>query len=213
MTHAFFPGGNGLYDGVDAARMPFGGTLVLGSNFGCYNGFIDNEGQLLILDERRNRTWTPLLANLRASGIQPEECFFTNAWPFLHHGDSNLGRMIGEWLRDPSLMRACIQFFEYTLATLHPKLIVALGAGPAAFLSHVWPERLGLWRGCAIPCLDDLPMATVRYQNRPVVCVATIHPSMANSNSRHRRPPYQHRAGEVQLLTEARLKSETTVSL
>jgi len=208
MTHAFFPGGNGLYEGVDAVRMPVGGTLVLGSNFGCRSGFINDEGQLLVLDERNNRTWSPLRDNLRDSGIKAEECFFTNAWPFLHEGDSNLGGMIGDWLRNPPLMKTCIRFFEYTQATLQPKLIVALGTGPAAFLSHVWPGTLGLWKACAISCLDDLPMAAVRFQDRPVLCVATTHPSMPNSW--RRRPPYQHRAGELQLLTEARVKSETT---
>ena len=110
MTHAFFPGGNGLYEGVDALQMPFGGTLVLGSNFGCRSGFIDDEGQLVALDERDNRTWAPLLANLRAAGIQAEECFFTNAWPFLHEGDSNLGRMIGEWLRNPRLTKSMDEY-------------------------------------------------------------------------------------------------------
>jgi hypothetical protein len=86
MTHAFFPGGNGLYEGSQANSFPIQGTLILGSNFGCFNKFVDPRGQLLILDERRNNTWRPLLKRLHGAGIKAEECFFTNAWPFLHEG-------------------------------------------------------------------------------------------------------------------------------
>jgi hypothetical protein len=89
---------------------------------------------------------------------------------------------------------------------MQPRLIVGLGTGPAAFLSHVWPEDISSWRGCTLQDLDDLPMATVRFQMHTVVCVAITHPSMPNAW--RRRPPYRHRIGEVQLLTEARLKSD-----
>ncbi len=33
MKRGFFPGGNGLFEGENAGRLPVGGTLVLGSNF------------------------------------------------------------------------------------------------------------------------------------------------------------------------------------
>jgi len=79
MTHAFFPGGNGLYEGVHTTRFPIGGTLILGSNFGCLNKFIDAQGRLLVLDERGNPTSTQLLQILRASEIKADECFFTKA--------------------------------------------------------------------------------------------------------------------------------------
>lgn len=205
MTHAFFPGGNGLYQGIHATRFPIGGTLILGSNFGCSSGFINEKGQLLVLDERGNRTWRQLLDRLYASEIKVDECFFTNAWPFLHCGDGNLGP-VGDWLQDEMLMASCVQFFKDTFTIMQPRLIVALGTGPAAFLSHVWPETLSQWRGYTLQHLDDLPMAIVHFQGRAAVCVAITHPSMPNAW--RRRPPYQHRSGEVQLLTEARLRSE-----
>ena len=90
---------------------------------------------------------------------------------------------------------------------MQPCLIVGLGKGPAAFLSHVWPKDLSLWGGDALRCLDDLPMATVRFEEQTAVCVAITHPVMP-MNARHRRPPYQHRTDEVGLLNAARLKSE-----
>jgi hypothetical protein len=72
MTHAFFPGGNGLYKGVQATRFPIGETLILGSNFGCLSGFIDAQGRLLVADERGNATWKSLLHSLHTAGIKAE---------------------------------------------------------------------------------------------------------------------------------------------
>lgn len=206
MTHAFFPGGNGLYKGIHATRFPIGGTLVLGSNFGCVSRFIDLQGRLLVTDERGNATWKPLLHSLHTAGIEADKCFFTNAWPFLHESESNLGP-ISDWLQDQTLMTACVSFFEYTLKIMQPHLIVGLGIGPAAFLSYVWPKDLVSWRKYTLQGIDDLPMATVHIQGQTAVCVAITHPSMPNAW--RRRLPYQHRAGEVQLLTEGRLKSES----
>ena len=200
MTHAFFPGGNGLWQGVHAIQLPVRGVLVLGSNFGSLGDFVNEKGELVVLDERPNRTWRPLRKILVGSGIDLEECFFTNAWPFLHHGDSNLGP-IADWLGDPGLMRACVRFFAITLAEIRPRMIIALGTGPAAFLGSIWPEQLGQWRGYNISALDDLPMAAVSLGNKDAICVAITHPSMPNAW--RRRPPYQGRIGEVQLLIEA----------
>ena len=204
MTHGFFPGGNGLWQGVDAIQLPVRGVLVLGSNFGSLCKFVNEQGKLVVLDERENTTWRPLRKILEGSGIDVEECFFTNAWPFLHYGDSNLGP-VKKWLGDPDLMGSCVRFFEITLAEIMPRMIVALGTGPAAFLGSVWPEQLGQWRGDKISALDDLPMAPVCVENKEAICVAVTHPSMPNA--RHRRPPYRGRVGEVHLLSEALQKS------
>jgi hypothetical protein len=210
MDHAFFPGGNGLYGGQSATRTPFGGTLILGSNFGCTNGFINAQCQLRALDERNNPTWRSLLQLLKSSGIGVDECFFTNAWPFLHDGDSNLTRgRIGRWLRDATLTNSCVPFFRVTLCEMRSRLVIALGTGSAAFLSHVWPESLGEWRRNKIDSWNELPMAHVRLDDRESVCVAITHPSMSPmSNARHRRPPYQYREGEIELLKQAWLESE-----
>ena len=200
MTHGFFPGGNGLWQGVDAIQLPVRGVLVLGSNFGSLRKFV-NEGKLVVPDERDNRTWRPLRKIVEDSGIDVEECFFTNAWPFLHHGDSNLARDIANWLGDPGLMDSCRRFFKVILAEIMPRMIIALGTGPAAFLGSIWPEQIGQWRGYKISALDDLPMAAVSLANKDAICVAVTHPSMPNA--RHRRLPYQDRIGEVKLLHEA----------
>lgn len=206
MTHAFFPGGNGLYEGVHSTRVCTGGTLILGSNFGNVREFIDVKGQLISLDERKHSpTWKNLLPILRASGIEVGECFFTNAWPFLHSGVGNLGP-VQDWLRSRALMASCLEFFRFTCSTIRPTLIVALGIGPAAFLSHVWPDQLAPWGRYALQHLDYLPKAVVELNGDQLVCVAITHPSMPNAW--RRRPPYRHRSGEIGLLEEARLQAQ-----
>ena len=207
MTHGFFPGGNGLYEGNDSKLRIPGGTLVLGSNFGCIGEFIDGEGKLVVQDERGNRTWRPLLELLRDSGVVINECFFTNAWPFLHDGEGNLPKgLTKSWLSDRDLMASCLDFFRLTFTSMKPTLVIALGAGPAAFLSYIWPGQLSPWRGQSLSCLDDLPKAQVGLRDHQAVCVAVSHPSMPNAW--RRRPPYQHRTGEIQLVREARFEAE-----
>ncbi|HEY4357449.1 MAG TPA: uracil-DNA glycosylase family protein [Acidobacteriaceae bacterium] len=203
MNYGFFPGGDGLYDPLAARTGPLT-TIILGSNFGCETGFIDDQGNLLITDERGNATWRPLLKRLRAAQIDPHECFFTNAWPFLHLGDGNLGP-VESWLRDPALMSSCMAFFEQTVNLIGPKLIIALGTGPAAFLGNLWKERVAIWSKYSIDSLDELPLAIISLPSNPLVCVAITHPSMPNAW--RRREPYKHEAGEIKLLIEARRKS------
>lgn len=207
MPYAFFPGGNGLYEGVNSRFRGPGGTLILGSNFGCRREFVDDAGNLITKDERGNRTWAPLLMRLRSSGIPANECFFTNAWPFLHLGQGNLTKgLIKVWLRDPALMALCLQFARLTFDKIKPNLVIALGTGPAAFLSHMWPLALHRWRGYSFDCIDDLPIARVTTEDHSAICVAITHPSMWNSA--HRRPPYQGPEGEILLLAEARKRAE-----
>jgi uracil-DNA glycosylase len=104
------------------------------------------------------------------------------------------------------LLASCIEFFGYTYAMMRPRLIIALGTGPAAFLSHVCPRELNTWRKYGMRHLDDLPMASIHFQNQAAICVAITHPSMPIAWLR--RPPYQYDTGEIRLLVEARLESE-----
>jgi hypothetical protein len=99
-----------------------------------------------------------------------------------------------------------VGFFEYTYIMMRPRLIIALGKGPAAFLSHVWPKELSPWRGYTLQKLDELPIASVSLQSHAAICTAITHPSMPNAW--HRQPPYQHSSGQIRLLSEARLESE-----
>lgn len=221
MDYAFFPGGNGLFDGIDGniSRVT---TLVLGSDFGCDSKFIDQYGQLLARDERDSSpTWSSkggLKKTFRGAvtnsltptaTIDLRECFFANAWPFLHIGESNDDPSIEEWLQDDVLMSKCLSFFvDETLPIIKPKIIIALGKGPAVFLSRIWPEELKhwslnertAWNDLTFAKLDRLFLERVKYAERIAYCVVLTHRSKAHLNARFRKQPYSGLDGEIRLL-------------
>jgi hypothetical protein len=199
MDFAFFPGGDGLYRGSLAVKSPVGGTLVLGSNFGCSKGFVNEFNRLISTDERCNPTWKGVLERLRRSGIDPDRCFFSNAWPFLHHGKTNIDCPFQTLLRDEESLLKCVSFLNKTLETMKPRLIIALGFGSAAFLGHVW-EELSVWKGYSWKFVDKVPFARIRSEGYELYCVAISHPSLPNS--RHRTQPNNTCQGEIRLLSE-----------
>jgi hypothetical protein len=203
MERAFFPGGNGLLRG-SSAHLAADGTIVLGSNFGCVADYLNENGTLKRNEETlSNATWKGLCRVLvPRTSIQLERCFFTNAWPFLHQGKSNETKgLTFAWLADKALMNKCVDFFERTLSVVRPSLVIALGTGSSAFLSHVWPDRLRVWRANSIAAMDQLPIEEVEFENCRVVCTAITHPS--HSNSWQRKPPFQGTCGEINLLQKA----------
>ena len=212
MSHGFFPGGNGLFSGPSAGRFPAGGTLILGSNFDLESNFVDDSDRLIIQDERSKTTWSRLLLLLKEAGIDRDQAFFTNAWPCLHQGKSAVvTKLIPCWLSEAQLMRECVQFFKLTYKAMQPRLIVALGPGPAAFLADVWPSHLGAWKANTISCLDLLPIGRLQQAQEQfdAVCTAITHPSGEHyNNAKHRKPPYQDRKGEILLLRDAYAESE-----
>jgi hypothetical protein len=206
MRRGFFPGGNGLFDGEDAARFPFGGTLVLGSNFSAASNFCDLDGRLIRDDETSGKTWMPMRRLLDGAEVNLADCFFTNAWPCLHTGRGNrLGKLISQWLANPTLMHECRTFFLLTCANMKPSMIVALGPGPAAFLASTWPHELKQWMDNNIEGMDSLPIGVVQMEGvaHRTVCTAVVHPCYQHINAKHRRVPYRYASGEMQLLKEA----------
>ena len=203
MQRAFFPGGNGLFEGEDASYFPYGRTLILGSNFGGQDKFCDTSNNLVCPGDETflntNASWRNL--KKRFTVEQLRDCFFTNAWPFLHRGASNVS-VIHPWLRDQTVMQSCIAYFLLTFTKIKPTLLIALGTGPAAFLSHVWPEYLGLWRGHKWKYINQLPLAEFTVDHQPVVCIATSHPCRP-TNANFRAESYYGQAGEAKLLAEA----------
>lgn len=202
--YGFFPGGNGLYDGHKASKFPHEGALILGSNFGSVE-MLDREGNWKSQDERNGPTWTPLLKTLKQAGIDRGLCFFTNAWPFLHKGDGNVSQMISRWLSNKGLNSASVEFFKESLLEVRPRLIIALGTGPAAFLGNIWPERLGKWRQRSWKYIDEKPLETINDLECRIVCVALTHPSMPNRW--HRREEYRNLVGEARLVSEAAIRA------
>lgn len=206
MKRGFFPGGHGLFDGEAEPEFPYGGTLVLGSNFGRVDGFVDPAGRLIKQDETTDKTWTPLRASLNGAQIDLRKCFFTNARPCLHAGPRNtVNDLIPDWLRNADLMRHCTQFFAMTCSVVEPSLIVALGPGPAAFLASVIKSELKPWESNTIAGMDRLPINTIQLEEveHRTVCVAIVHPCYQRLNAKLRARPYQNIEGEILLLKEA----------
>ena len=107
MEKAFFPGGNGLFLGSKAS-VSRKGTLFLGSNFGCVTDFVRENGNLVRTDETlTSNTWKGLYRMVQPeTKIKFNECFYTNAWPFLHESKSNETKgLISYWLNDRFLMK------------------------------------------------------------------------------------------------------------
>ena len=214
MEKAFFPGGNGLFEG-SRGKLPIGGTLILGSNFGCVSDFVKEDGNLVRSDETEiSKTWIGrkpgygLNAMLFRTPIILSECFFTNAWPFLHEGRSNdASALIKRWLNDQSLMKECKEIFMATVSKVKPKLIVALGTGSSAFIGKVWKDEFGEWGGCTIASMDRKPIGCVGFEDKVIVYAAITHPSAHDLNAKRRREPYNSLPnsinGEVRLLIEA----------
>ncbi len=203
MQRAFFPGGNGLFEGEDAAYFPYGRTLVLGSNFGGQDKFCDSNNNLVCPGDKTFLNTSVSWRNLkkRFTLEQLRDSFFTNAWPFLHQGASNVS-VIHPWLRDQEVLQSCIAYFLLTFTKVQPTLLIALGTGPAAFLSHVWPNYLTPWRGHKWEHINQLPLAEFTPNNRPLICITTSHPCRP-TNANFRAAPYRGPAGEAKLLAKA----------
>ncbi len=203
IQRAFFPGGNGLFEGEDATYFPCGRTLILGSNFGGQDKFCDANNNLVCRGDETflniNASWRNFKKRFAVGQLR--DCFFTNAWPFLHQGASNVS-VIHPWLRDRQVMQSCITSFLLTFSKTRPTLLIALGTGPAAFLSYVWPDYLGPWRGHKWEYINQLPLAEFAVDNHPIVCITTSHPCRP-TNANFRAAPYHGALGEAKLLEEA----------
>jgi hypothetical protein len=223
MNYAFFPGGNGLYRGVEVNEFPKIDMLLLGSDFGCLGALVEGreERELWTTDERGGPTWKGLRDLFREVGIDRERCFFTNAWPLLHlplkNGkESNDDPPIDIWRRNELLTVRCIAFFQSTLKLIKPSMVVALGKGPTVFLGDAFPDELKEWsfkRGRSLNSirwqrdLDELFMKRIPVEGSPVgrhlVCVAIHHPSKFTLHKENRREKYRGSGGRIKLLQEA----------
>jgi len=177
---AFFPGGDGLWKPTpgDEPEFPFGGTLVLGSDFGDV-AWYENEFKVEKpwRDESAGPTWRGLLNLIDLAGVSRSSLFATNAWPVLREGDEPVkGGIPGA--RDTAFTARCIEFFRTTVEMMKPTLIIPLGVAPTRFVgiaaSNAWATA-STWRQ-----IDEMPVASAFGAK----IVPVVHPSMPNR--RHR---------------------------
>lgn len=177
---AFFPGGDGLWKPTpdDDPEFPFGGTLVLGSDFGDEAWFdAQFEDDRTWRDETEGATWRGLLNLTDLAGIERASLFCTNAWPVLREGDEPVKGGIPGAL-DAAFTERCIGFFKTTIELMKPSLVIPLGVAPTRFVgvaaSNAWASA-STWKQ-----IDEMPVAHAFDAK----IVPVVHPSMPNR--RHR---------------------------
>ena len=206
---AFFPGGDGLWksDPGVTVSFPYQGVLILGSDFGDADSYdMRRERRREFPHESDGPTWKNLPKLMKLAGIGPEQWFCTNAWPCLREGSRAVGGKPPGAKAPPGAKDAfleftnrCVKFFQRTRELMRPRLIVPLGLEPAAFLTkacHNAPSPWGTarsWRQIDTEAI---------WRTDDCVIVPIVHPSMENSNRRH-RPKYNTPEAEAALVREA----------
>ena len=216
---AFFPGGSGLWLGrsgswytpSDRPDMPEGKVMVLGHNFDSEAGYRETKsvaGQ----HELESHTWWNLLPLLQDAGIEPEDCFFTNAYMGLMEGEGNTGEFPGA--KDPGFVERCRSFFFKQIAVQKPRLILTLGSEVPWFITPL-SARMKAWRG--YESFGDLDASgplinNVRFKRdseQLVTVVALMHPSQRKRNVwRRRYRGLRGEAAELAMLEDALKLSE-----
>ena len=224
---AFFPGGSGLWNTPPNDKlpgclqafhsffvnpntpptMPKKKIMILGNDFGSKDGYRkvrDNPYKNL----NSSSTWRNLLELLHCAGIKPKHCFFTNAYMGLRVAGGHTGPSPGA--DDPKFVERCESFFlDKQIAVQKPRLILALGEHPIKFLAGLSSD-LAAWRqwqgfkklDASGPLISDVRFEEASEQSATVV--ALVHPSMRNSNAKHRRYcGKEGKAAELAMLKDA----------
>ena len=173
-----------------------GNVMVLGHNFDSEEGYREsfvNQGEDL-----NCQTWRYLLELLHCAGIQPKDCFFTNAYMGLIVGDSNTGKFPGA--DDLGFVQRCQSFLAEQITVQKPRVILALGIHVPKFIAPLSPH-LAAWKRCkTFKQLDasGFPLINSVHFNgsseQPVAVVALTHPCLRKVNVRLRR--YRGLTGE-----------------
>ena len=193
---AFFPGGSGLWLGKsrswnvtsDRPPMPKKKIMVLGNDFGPKSWY---EKCLRQYDHDLNcATWWNLLPLLKKVGIQPKDCFFTNAYMGLRLEEKSTGQSPGA--ADPEFVERCWSFLALQIAIQKPHLILALGEYPIKSIAGLSPDLVTWRRWQGFKKLDASgPLKNrVRFKGAPeqsATVVALVHSSYRQVNVKHRR--------------------------
>ena len=187
---AFFPGGDGLFTKDDTnhekAAFPIGGIMVLGQDFDSKNSY---EASLKQNFESRikNKTWVNLLQILKATNIDPEECFYTNAIMGVRTTGKSTGRSPG--FNCDTFISQCRKFLIEQIRIQKPKLIITLGIQVPSFLSAFSNELAALSEVNSWKKLDEKGLHIFKQINIGDVktnVVFITHPSLYHSNVKRR---------------------------
>ena len=187
---AFFPGGLGCSsrDGLTEAALE-GRVMFVGQDFGTL-AYVEDVLARGNGESTSNPTWRVLLTLLQASGIDPTQCFFTNALLGLRPGSSMTGTAPG-W-KDPALVDASRSLLLTQIRLVRPTAIFALGLPAARFIGTLAPSLVSWATARSWSELDA--RHPVRHAvpglgtNGETVAVgALLHPSLRGPNLHRRR--------------------------
>jgi len=191
---AFFPGGYGLWGataGSPLPTFPVGGVMVLGHDFHSETGY--DKSYLSGSERLTTPTWRNILALLKEVELEPTRCFFTNFYMGLRAGSKSTGKF--PRASDPrfgGFVGHCKDFLLQQFKCQKPSLVLTLGVEVPFLLGDMSPE-LAKWASkLGIIHLDSVgPVQfNVTFEGLDefkTSVVALIHPSMRNSNLKHRR--------------------------
>jgi hypothetical protein len=172
----FFPGGLGLWveDSPGNLALPIDQIMIVGQDFNTMAAY--NCARRIGSEVSTSPTWRRLLPIPAASGISPQDCFFTNVYMGLREQGKETGRFPG--CRDQDFTERCLQFFWHQLEVLHPKLIITLGWEPFRALGKsvfkiAGPKSLS-------GCCEIYSSVPLHYG--PATVVPLTHPSYYDVN-------------------------------
>lgn len=215
---AFFSASTGLWGTSPANPLPpfpYGGVMFVGNNLDSEERYAERlAAGASYGSETGTPTWRQLLALLSGAGIEPNECFFTNAWVGLKAGGgSNTGELKIPY--DSDFARWSRDFLAEQVRVMKPRVIAALGQWVPPFLARMTPDLAAWSRAQKFSALDEGDGALrypVELAGHRSAVVALVHPSYRprHVGSRRFRTHTGHLA-EVEMMREAaRLSRRTT---
>jgi hypothetical protein len=134
---AFFPGGAGLWRG----SRPFGPlpeffpdnpVMFVGHNFDSARAYAVSKKRG---GEAQSPFWRNLLAYLSHAGLEPGECFFSNALMGLKPGSAT-----GAMPSTPAYKDECQAFLRELIRIVNPSLVVSLGGDASRRVAKLKPS-------------------------------------------------------------------------
>lgn len=139
----------------------------------------------------KNTTWRNLKRLLDEINIDPEQCFFTNAYMGLRPNSGketkkNTGTSPAAQKGAEAFAKECYEFFKTQLRTIQPKLVLVLGKETAKFMAKAFPTSFFHWEN--IDTLkklyekEEAVFADLEFEGKPIRFVFAIHPSLNGTN-------------------------------
>ena len=183
---AFFAAGPGLYCDQPPSiaglpPFPVGKTVFVGNHLDAEGPYRARLASGVAHGDRFQpmRTWHGLYQLLDAAGLDPHDCFFTNAYVGLIEGDKPTGGFPGA--SDTDFSAWCEDFLRLQIATIKPAVLATIGAEARRFVARLTPD-LPEWIHGSSQAVHD-----IEIDGHSLAAVALAHPSMYPASAHNRR--------------------------